>query len=124
MNVQLAAFVCSILLMIIGIVAIVFLDNLIKKILGLMFLSDGVNLALVTIGFRWDVEDAIIPIFREGMEVEAFAESAAYPLSFALVLTNIVIAVSILAVGLGLTIRLYHRHQSLSSSKILKEGES
>lgn len=130
MNVQLAAFICSILLMIIGIIAIVFLDNLIKKILGLMFLSDGVNLALVTIGFN---PGGIVPIFTQAffeqhpdMEaaVQAFAESAAYPLSFALVLTNIVIAVSILAVGLGLTIRLYHRHQSLSSSKILKEGES
>ena len=121
MNVQLAAFICSILLMIIGIIAIVFLDNLIKKILGLMFLSDGVNLALVTIGFKLG---GIVPIFTQTGDMEEFAESAAYPLSFALVLTNIVIAVSILAVGLGLTIRLYHRHQSLSSSKILKEGES
>lgn len=131
MNVQLAAFICAILLMIIGLAAIIFLDNLIKKILGLMFLSDGVNLALITIGFR---PGGTVPIFTQDVyeahqgqmeaAVEGFAQSAAYPLSFALVLTNIVIAVSVLAVVLGLTIRLHHRHQSLSASKILKEGEA
>ena len=122
MSIQLAAFVCSILLVIIGIVAIIFFDNLIKKILGLMFLSDGVNLALITIGFK---PGGIIPIFTSEMtDTAVYAGEAAYPLSFALVLTNIVIAVSVLAVGLGLAIKLHHKHQTLSASETLEEGES
>ena len=124
MNIQLAAFVCSILLIIIGIVAIVFFDNFIKKILGLMFLSDGVNLALITIGYK---AGGIIPIFDSSMgtDVVTFANNAAFPLSFALVLTNIVIAVSTMAVCLGLAIKIYHSNQSINASdSIEEEGKS
>jgi energy-converting hydrogenase B subunit E len=53
------------------------------------------------------------------MTISNFAQTASYPLPFALVLTSIVIGASTLAVMLGLVIVLNKRHDSLSASKIL-----
>jgi len=50
-----------------------------------------------------------------------FAQNAAYPLPFALVLTSIVIGASTLAVMLGIIIVLYHKHGTISASKVLEE---
>ena len=122
MTIQLAAFICSILLIVIGIIAIIFFDNLIKKVLGLMFLSDGVNLALIAIAY---VEDGTVPIFRDVFPTinDYLGANPAYPLAQALVLTNIVIAVSIMAVCAGLIIKLYQRKKTLNASEILDEGD-
>lgn len=121
------------LLIIIGVGAIVFIDNIIKKIMGAMFVTDGVNLILITMGYR---PGGIVPIVLEKIGnvsctypnpsqecINAFAAQAGYPLPFALVLTNIVIGAATMAVMLGLTIRLYHKYHSLSAEKILSDSE-
>jgi len=105
-------------LVVIGIFAALFLDNLIKKIIGLAFLADGVNLFIITMGYK---PGGIVYIFLPDMVVSNFAQTASYPLPFALVLTNIVIGASTLAVILGLVIILNKRHGSLSASKILRD---
>lgn len=131
-NIQVASFIGSVSLILIGLVAILFIDNLIKKVLGMMFLTDGVNLFLVTLGFRLDVPGgAIVPIFTEAfykaenatMEVAAreFTEKAGFCLPFALVLTNIVIGAATTAVVLGLIVKLYQKHKSLNASEVLGE---
>lgn len=115
---QLLSFFTAGSLVIIGIFAALFLDNLIKKIIGLAFLADGVNLFIVTIGYK---AGGIVYIYLPNMTISNFAQSASYPLPFALVLTSIVIGASTLAVMLGLVIVLNKRHGTLSASKILRD---
>jgi len=116
-------------LILIGMVAIFFVDDIIKKIMGATFITDGVNLFLIALGYR---EGGVVPILPEKAGnllcsypkistscIESFAEHASYPLPYALVLTNIVIGAATTAVLLGLVIMLYKKHRTLSTSKLL-----
>lgn len=125
-------FVTAAALVVIGLYAVIFMDNLLKKIIGVTLISDGVNLVLITEGFNKMV--AIIPpeMFEEGVVSQAFdglkefpefAAHAAFPLPSALVLTSIVISVSIFAIMLALAIRMYQEYGSLSCAVIFKEVE-
>jgi len=118
MNVQLASFMTSGALILIGLFAVVFLDNLIKKAMGLVFVADGVNLMLIGMGYK---EGGIVPILLPGMDKAVFAANSAYPLPMALVLTSIVISVSTVALILGLIIKLYQKYETLSVKKIWGE---
>ena len=131
-NIQTASFLGAISLVLVGLVAILFIDNLIKKVLGMVFLTDGVNLFLVALGFRLDAPGgAIVPIFTQSfyeahnasMSAAAgeFAAQAGFCLPYALVLTNIVIGAATMAVVLGLTIKMYQKHKSLNASEVLGE---
>lgn len=115
---QLASFFTAGALIIIGIFAALFIDNLIKKVIGLAFIGDGVNLFIITMGYK---AGGIVYIFLPGMVIDQFAQNASYPLPFALVLTSIVIGASTLAVMLGLIIVLYKKYGSIKASKILGE---
>jgi energy-converting hydrogenase B subunit E len=115
---QLASFFTAGALIVIGIFAALFIDNLIKKVIGLAFISDGVNLFIITMGYK---AGGIVYIFMPGMVINQFAQNASYPLPFALVLTSIVIGASTLAVMLGLIIVLYKKYGSINASKILGE---
>ncbi|MFC2162503.1 cation:proton antiporter subunit C [Candidatus Altiarchaeota archaeon] len=113
--IQLASYLTAGILVLVGLFAVIFKDNLIKKVMGLVFISDGVNLVLISMGYR---VDGIIPILTPEMDAQTFASLAAYPLTMALVLTAIVIAVSTTTLILGLIIRLYQHEKSLSVEKI------
>ncbi|MDR2873418.1 MAG: cation:proton antiporter subunit C [Methanobrevibacter sp.] len=115
-NTQLAALLTSGSFIIIGLYAAIFLDNIIKKIIGLSFIEEGANLFLITLAYR---ADGIVPIFLSGMNPQWFAENSAYPLPQALVLTSIVIGASTLAVMLAIAMVLYKKHGSLSTDEIL-----
>ena len=116
MDFQTASFITSGLLVIIGLYGVFFVDNILKKIIALEILGNGVNLMLISIGYN-----KIIPILLPGMDKSFFLENSAYPLTHALVLTNIVIEASMLAVMLGVSIILYKKYRTLKSSVILKE---
>jgi energy-converting hydrogenase B subunit E len=123
--VQLWSFITAGLLIIIGLYAIIFMDNMIKKIIGAMLIGDGANLVLITEGFK---PGAIVPIiseklFNDGANgvFQGFADQASNSLPYALVLTNIVIGASTLAVLLGIAIKLYQKYNSLSVNEIFKE---
>lgn len=115
---QLASLFTAGALIIIGIFAAVFLDNLIKKVIGLAFIGDGVNLFLISMGYK---PGGIVYIYLPGMARDWFAQNAVYPLPFALVLTSIVIGASTMAVMLGIIMVLYKKHGSLRASKVLGE---
>jgi energy-converting hydrogenase B subunit E len=115
---QLASFFTAGALIIIGIFAALFIDNLIKKVIGLAFIGDGANLFIITMGYK---AGGIVYIFMPGMVINQFAQNASYPLPFALVLTSIVIGASTLAVMLGIIIVLYKKYGSVKASKILGE---
>ena len=118
LSVQLGALITAALLMIMGTVALVYLDNVVKKIIGATFIGDGVNLLLISLGYK---VNGITYIFLQNMEVNNFLGQASYPLPFALVLTSIVIGASTLAVMLAMTVVLYKRHGTLSASVLLND---
>ena len=118
LSVQLGALITAALLMIMGTVALVYLDNVVKKIIGAAFIGDGVNLLLISLGYK---VNGITYIFLQNMEVNNLLGQASYPLPFALVLTSIVIGASTLAVMLAMTVVLYKRHGTLSASVLLND---
>ncbi len=129
---QPVCFLTSASLVVIGLYAVIFMDNLLKKIIGVTLISDGVNLFLITQGFNKIVAIISPDQFKEGIpsttlpglkEYPDFAAQAAYPLPSALVLTSIVISVSIFAIMLALAIKLYQHYHTLSCSVIFKEVE-
>ena len=119
-------------LVVVGLYAVIFMDNLLKKIIGVTLISDGVNLVLITQGFNKIVAIISPEMAEKGVsstipeivtEYPEFAAQAAFPLPSALVLTSIVISVSIFAIMLALAIRMYQEYNSLSCSVIFKEVE-
>jgi energy-converting hydrogenase B subunit E len=125
-------FLTAALLVVVGLYAVIFMDNLLKKIIGVTLISDGVNLVLITEGFNKIVAIISPEMAERGVtsaisanleEFPEFAAQAAFPLPSALVLTSIVISVSIFAIMLALAIRLYQQYGSMSSSVIFREVE-
>lgn len=116
MNTQLACLFCAGAFIVIGLFAAIFIDNIIKKIIGIAFIEEGVNLFLISLSYK---AGGVVPIFLENMAPDWFAANAAYPLPQALVLTSIVIGASTLAVMLALAMVLYKKHGSLSTKVIL-----
>ena len=111
MDLQMASLFASGAFIIIGLFAAIFIDNLIKKIIGIAFIEEGANLFLICLGYK---AGGVVPIFLPGMNADWFAANAAYPLPQALVLTSIVIGASTLAVMLALAMVLYRKHGTLS----------
>ena len=86
--------------------------NLIKKIIGFSMMDSGIYLFLASYGY---IESRLAPIYAEGV-----TDPAAYvnPLPAGLVLTGIVVGVSVTAVMLGLTVRLYQKYRTLDIDEI------
>ena len=116
--VQLTILFTAVMLIIIGLYSAIFIDNIIKKIIGISFIEEGANLFIVAIGYK---PDGIVPILMPGMDPSWFATNAAYPLPFGLVLTSIVIGASTLAVMLALVMVLYRRYGTLSTKVMLAD---
>ena len=86
--------------------------NLVKKIIGFNFMDSGIFLFLASNGY---IEDRISPIV-EG--ANASVSNYINPIPAGLVLTGIVVSVSVTAVMLSLTIRLYKRYHTLDLDMI------
>ena len=115
---QLIILLTSAALIIIGLYSAIFIDNIIKKIIGISFIEEGVNLFIVAIGYK---AGGVVPILMPGMDTSWFSQNAAYPLPFGLVLTSIVIGASTLAVMLALVMVLYKRYGTLSTKVMLAD---
>ena len=91
--------------------------NLIKKIIGFSMMDSGIYLFLASYGY---IAGRLAPIYENGV-----TDAAAYvnPLPAGLVLTGIVVSVSVSAVMLSLTIRLYGKYHSLDIDVIMKAVE-
>lgn len=94
--------------------------NLIKKILGLNIMDTAVYLFLAEKGY---IEGHVAPIIVDGVQdVEKYIN----PIPSGLVLTGIVVSVSVTALMLSLTVRLYQRYHTLNldeiSARLKKEG--
>ena len=94
--------------------------NLIKKIIGLNIMDTAMYLFLALKGY---VDGHKAPIVTNGVQsVDAYIN----PIPSGLVLTGIVVSVSVTALMLSLTIRLYRRYHTLDLdeifTKLKKEG--
>lgn len=94
--------------------------NLIKKIIGLNIMDTAIYLFLAEKGY---IAGRLAPIVVDGVQsMEAYIN----PIPSGLVLTGIVVSVSVSALMLSLTIRLYRRYQTLDldeiSKRLKKEG--
>lgn len=95
--------------------------NLIKKIIGLNIMDTATYLFLALKGY---IEGGKAPVAAQGVQN---AESYINPIPSGLVLTGIVVSVSVTALMLALTIRLYRRYHTLDldsiSTQLRKEGK-
>jgi multicomponent Na+:H+ antiporter subunit C len=111
-NIPYIAVVCLIL---IGLYALVFKRNLIKMIIGITLIESGVNLFLITLGYR---KGSIAPIYTSSP-----GGIMALPIPQALTLTSIVIGVAVLALMLSLVIHIYRHYGTLDVRKIRRLKE-
>lgn len=102
----------AMLLFAIGMANLLLQKNLIKKIIGLNIMDSSVYLFLAEKGY---IEGRKVPIVVDGVQsVEAYIN----PIPAGLVLTGIVVSVSVTALMLALTIRLYQRYHTLDLDEI------
>ena len=104
----------------IGFTNLLLQPNLIQKIIGINIMDTAVYLFLASQGY---VEGRISPIVVNGVQsMEAYIN----PIPAGLVLTGIVVSVSVTAVMLSITVRLYRRYHTLNIDEITmavrKEG--
>lgn len=89
--------------------------NLIKKIIGLNIMDTAIYLFLAEKGY---IAGRVAPIVADGVQsVEAYIN----PIPSGLVLTGIVVSVSVTALMLSLTIRLFQRYHTLDLDEISKQ---
>lgn len=110
----------SVILFGIGFSNLLLQKNLIKKIIGLNIMDTAVYLFLAEKGY---IEGRVAPIIVDGVQsMEAYIN----PVPSGLVLTGIVVSVSVTALMLALTIRLYRRYHTLDldeiSTRLKREG--
>lgn len=106
----------GLLLVSIGLYALLMKDNLIKKIMGLALISEGIHLLLISLGFRHTLGSAAPPIIQLGA-IESLAVRAVDPLPQALVLTSIVINFSVTAFALMLALRIHEKTDTLRTKE-------
>lgn len=105
--------VAAVILFGVGFTTLLLHKNMIKKIIGLNIMDTAVYLFLAAMGY---IDGRIAPILENGV-----ADASLYinPIPSGLVLTGIVVSVSVTALMLALTIRLYRRYHSLDLDEIL-----
>ena len=105
--------VAAVILFGIGFTTLLLHKNMIKKIIGLNIMDTAVYLFLAAMGY---VDNRLAPIVENGVtDVDAYIN----PIPSGLVLTGIVVSVSVTALMLALTIRLYRKYHSLDLDEIL-----
>ena len=113
--------VVAMILFVIGFANLLLNKNLIKKIIGLNIMDSAVYLFLADMGY---IKGRVVPILQDGI---TDASHYINPIPSGLVLTGIVVSVSVSALMLSLTIRLYQRYHTLNLDEISlmlkKEGQ-
>ena len=105
--------VIAIILFSIGFTTLLLRKNLIQKIIGLNIMDTAIYLFLAVKGY---IAGGKAPIIVDGV-----TDPSAYinPIPSGLVLTGIVVSVSVTAILLAITIRLYRRYHTLNLDEIM-----
>ena len=102
----------AVILFCIGFCMLLFSRNLLKKVIGLDIMDTGVFLLLADRGY---IAGRTVPIITDGV-----TDMAHYinPIPAGLVLTGIVVSVSVSALMLSLTVRIYKTYRTLDMDKL------
>ena len=104
-------FIAVMILIAIGLYCVLIKRDVIKMIIGIVIIESGVNLFLITLGYR---ADSIAPIFTSAPSTG----NMALPTVQALTLTSIVIGVATLALMLSMAMQIWKHYGSLNTDKI------
>ena len=108
-------YIAVVALILIGLYALVFKRNLIKMVIGITLIESGVNLFLITLGYR---KESIAPIYTSSP-----GGIMAFPVPQALTLTSIVIGVAVIALMLSLVMHIYRHYGTLDARKVRRLKE-
>ena len=102
----------AVTLLSIGLCMLLFARNLLKKVIGLDIMDTGFFLLLASRGY---ISGRTVPIITDGV-----TDPARYinPIPAGLVLTGIVVSVSVSAVMLALTVRIYRKYRTLNIDQL------
>ena len=103
---------CALILFGIGFTMLLLHRNLFKKVMGLNIMDTGIYLFLASMGY---IDGRMAPIIVDGI---TDPEMYINPIPSGLVLTGIVVSVSVTAMMLALTVRLYKKYRTLDLDKI------
>ena len=106
--------VFAVILFGIGLINLLLQKNLIKKIIGLNIMDTAIYLLLATQGY---ISGRMAPIIVDG---NTDPNLYINPVPSGLVLTGIVVSVSVSALMLALTIRLYKRYHTMNLDESLR----
>ena len=106
----------AVILFAIGFSTLLLNRNLLKKIIGMNIMDTAVFLFLTSIGY---IRGKLAPIVTEGA---VSYKDYVNPIPAGLVLTGIVVSVSVTAVMLALTVRLYQRYHTLNLDEIYMQA--
>ena len=107
-------YLAAMVLVIAGLYAVVAKENLIKKVIGLGILTNGIHLLLISLGYKFS---GIAPIMNIN-DANMFSLVAVDPLPQALILTSIVINLSITALALVVIIMVYRSFGTIDTKKL------
>ena len=102
-------FIAVMIIVALGVSAAVLKRNLIKIVMGVSISASGVNLFLISLGYR---EGGVAPIFTSAPTM-----NMVLPTPQALTLTSIVIDLAVTAMMLSFAILIYRHYGSLDSRK-------
>lgn len=105
----------AIVLFAIGFATLLMHNNLIKKIIGMNIMDTSIFLYFISIGY---IRGADAPIIVNG-----HASDMINPLPSGLMLTGIVVAVSVTAFALALTIKLHEMYGTIELDEIMRIRE-
>lgn len=106
-------YIASVFLIALGLYTIVVKRNIFKAVIGMGIIDYGVNLLIVSIGFR---SDGTAPIFTfSELDYDSFFVD---PVPQALTLTSIVIGACVTAMALSIVIKIHGSYGTLDSGEI------
>lgn len=103
-------FLCLVLFSI-GLYCVLRKRNIIKIIIGIAIMEYAINLFFILIAYRWQGR---APIMAQGREILGMVD----PVPQALILTSIVIGLSVLALLVGIALRIFDKYKTFDITKI------
>ncbi len=106
-------YIAAVILIVMGLYTILFKKNIIKIVLGMSIVDYGINLLIVSTGFK---EGGTAPVFtiREFVAGTFFVD----PVPQALTLTSIVIGACVDAMALALAVKIYQQYHTTNADEI------
>ena len=108
-------YVCSILLIALGLYCVVCKRNVFKIVIGMGIMDYGINMLIVSIGFH---ENGTAPIYTLSDIINGNLSFFVDPIPQALTLTSIVIGACVDAMALSLVIMLKRRYKTTDADEI------